>query len=86
MGILSWIIFGLLAGWLAGQLYGRGKPEGCLTNIAVGVFGALLGGAVYTLLTGRDFTTSFDITSFFVAVLGAILFIAFLNLINRNRD
>lgn len=85
MGILSWILFGILAGWVAGMLYGRGKPEGCLSNMAVGIFGALLGGAVYTLITGRDFTTGFNLPSFIVAVLGSIGLIAILNVINRNR-
>jgi uncharacterized membrane protein YeaQ/YmgE (transglycosylase-associated protein family) len=85
LGILSWIVFGLLAGWVAGALYGRGKPEGCLSNIAVGVFGALLGGAVYTLITGHDFTTSFDLPSLIVAVLGSLLLIFLLNVIGRNR-
>ena len=85
MSIISWIFFGALAGWLAGRLYGDGRPEGCITNIIVGVGGALLGGALYTLVTGRDFTTGFDLPSLVVAILGSLLLIFVLARMARSR-
>ncbi|HQY30226.1 MAG TPA: GlsB/YeaQ/YmgE family stress response membrane protein [Thermomicrobiales bacterium] len=85
MGILSWIVFGLLAGWIGGKLYGDGRPEGCITNIVVGVGGALLGGAIYTLITGHDFTASFNLPSLIVAALGSVLLIAILRRLSGNR-
>jgi uncharacterized membrane protein YeaQ/YmgE (transglycosylase-associated protein family) len=85
VSIISWIIFGAIAGWLAGRLYGDGRPEGCITNIAVGVGGALLGGAIYTLVTGHDFTTGFDVPSFIVAVAGSLLLIFVLRRLSGNR-
>ena len=61
MNPVFWIIFGAIAGWIAGRLYGDDRPEGCVTNIVLGIGGALLGGAIYTLITGRDFTTGFNL-------------------------
>lgn len=86
MSIISWIFFGALAGWLAGKLYGEGRPEGCITNIVVGVGGALFGGAIYTLITGRDFTTGFNLPSLVVAILGALLLIFVLNRLSSRRS
>jgi len=43
MGILSWIIVGLLAGWIAGMIM-KGSGYGVVGNIVVGIVGALLGG------------------------------------------
>ncbi len=47
MGIISWVVLGFLAGLLAEKATGR-KAGGCLTRVAVGVIGALLGGAFAT--------------------------------------
>ncbi|MDQ2682588.1 MAG: GlsB/YeaQ/YmgE family stress response membrane protein [Chloroflexota bacterium] len=84
MSIISWIIFGAIAGWIAGRLYGDGRPEGCVTNTVVGIGGALLGGAIYTLITGRDFTTGFNLTSLIVAIFGSLLLIFVLQRISRS--
>jgi len=73
MSILGWIIFGGLAGWLAAVI--MKEPQGCLTNVIVGIFGALLGGFLFSLL-GRHTVFEFDLWSLFVAVIGAILLIS----------
>ena len=49
MSILSWIVVGLIAGWLAGMIM-KGGGYGLLGNLVVGVLGALLGGFLATLL------------------------------------
>jgi uncharacterized membrane protein YeaQ/YmgE (transglycosylase-associated protein family) len=72
MGLLAWIIFGALAGGVAGLITGS-RRQGCLFNIAVGVVGAFLGGFLMGFVTGRNFDISFDLRSFVVAVLGAIV-------------
>jgi len=46
LGLFSWIIFGALAGWVAAKLAGDDQT-GCLTNIVIGVVGALLGGFIW---------------------------------------
>jgi len=40
MGILSWVIFGALAGWIASIIMGRNNQQGCIMNIIVGIVGA----------------------------------------------
>ncbi|GAB4380600.1 MAG: hypothetical protein Kow0042_30800 [Calditrichia bacterium] len=82
MGIISWIIFGALAGWIANLVVGSNQHQGCLVNIVVGIVGAFLGGMIYELFTGRGFSFSFNLPSFAVAVLGAILLLA---IIGRSR-
>jgi uncharacterized membrane protein YeaQ/YmgE (transglycosylase-associated protein family) len=47
MGILSWIVVGLIAGWLAGMVV-KGGGFGLIVDIIVGVVGALLGGWIAT--------------------------------------
>jgi uncharacterized membrane protein YeaQ/YmgE (transglycosylase-associated protein family) len=72
MGLISWIIFGALAGWVASMVMGTNERQGCLMNIVVGVVGAFLGGLVVELVTGAGFSFAFNIRSFVVAVLGAV--------------
>lgn len=73
MGFLSWIIFGALAGWAANAITGKGERQGCLFNVIVGVVGAFIGGLLVQFITGSNFNFAFDIRSFAVAVLGAII-------------
>ena len=84
MGLIAWIIFGALAGWVASKLAGRDDQMGCLMNIVVGVIGAFIGGAVVSLFSG-GFSIGFNLTSFVVAVVGAVAFLAILNLLFRRR-
>lgn len=84
MNVLSWILFGLLAGWVAGFIVRDSRPRGCFTNIATGIVGALLGGFIYRLVTREPWTFGFDFASFGVAVLGAIALILIINLATRR--
>jgi uncharacterized membrane protein YeaQ/YmgE (transglycosylase-associated protein family) len=85
MGILSWIIVGLIAGWLAGELM-RGSGFGLLGNIIVGIVGALLGGFLATALFNvPDPLTGIDVTSIIVAFLGSVILIAILRLFRGAR-
>jgi len=82
MGILAWIIFGGLAGWIASRL--MGEPSGCLTNVLVGVIGAFVGGLLMSFL-GNIVIYQFDLRSLVVAVLGAIVFLAILRALRGPR-
>ena len=73
MGIIAWLIFGALAGWVASMIAGTNQRMGCFLNIVVGIIGAFIGGFLYSLFTGTEFVASFDITSFLVAVAGAVI-------------
>ncbi len=84
MGILAWIIFGGLAGWLASWI--MNERRGCLLNVAVGIVGALIGGFVFTRVGGAGIT-GFNIWSFGVAVVGSALLLFALRLFRgRNRS
>lgn len=86
MDILAWIIFGALAGWIAGMLAGTGERQGCVTNIVVGIAGAVIGGAGYKILTGEDWDFEFGVTSFLVAVGGAVLLLFILQAVSGGFD
>jgi uncharacterized membrane protein YeaQ/YmgE (transglycosylase-associated protein family) len=85
MGILAWIIVGLISGWLAGELM-RGSGFGVLGNIVVGIVGALLGGFLATALFNvADPLTGVNITTIIVAFLGAVVLLALLRLMRGAR-
>ncbi|GAA4537382.1 GlsB/YeaQ/YmgE family stress response membrane protein [Amycolatopsis samaneae] len=92
MGILTWIIFGALAGWAANVVVGgrERRRQGCLVSVLVGIVGAALGGFVYRIATGHTKDFEFDFPSFGVAILGAILLLLILRLASgwasRNRS
>jgi uncharacterized membrane protein YeaQ/YmgE (transglycosylase-associated protein family) len=85
MGILAWIIFGGLAGWVASLITGRNERMGCITNIIVGIVGAFLGGFLWQLLGGGPVNFNFDLSSFIVAVIGAVVLLLIVGLFSRRR-
>lgn len=85
MGIVSWIVFGALAGWVASLITGTNKRQGCLLNIIVGVVGAFIGGVIVEFLTNEGIRFGFNLNSFLVAVLGAVLFLVVTGMARRGR-
>ncbi|MEZ6046581.1 MAG: GlsB/YeaQ/YmgE family stress response membrane protein [Planctomycetaceae bacterium] len=83
MGILSWIIFGLIAGVLAKWIMPGDDPQGCIVTIILGIVGAFVGGYIGTFL-GLGTVDGFDIRSFFIAVIGAIVLLAGYRLIKKK--
>ncbi len=75
MGILSWAIFGLVAGVLAKWIMPGKDPGGFIITILLGVGGAMVGGFIGTQLGFGD-VSGFNIKSFFIAVGGAMLLLA----------
>ncbi len=75
MGILSWIIFGLIAGVLAKWIMPGKDPGGVIVTILIGVAGSFIGGYLGTSL-GLGAVSGFDVRSFLVAVAGAVVFLA----------
>ena len=72
MGIISWIIFGALAGYLAKLIMPGRDPGGFIITILLGIGGAVVGGAIGTTL-GLGEVSGFNLGSFAVAVGGAIV-------------
>jgi uncharacterized membrane protein YeaQ/YmgE (transglycosylase-associated protein family) len=87
MGILSWLIVGAIAGWLAGLLVKGDEGMGVIMHIVLGIVGALVGGFVAGLLTGgNDYITGINITTIVVATIGAVIaVVAFAALTGRTR-
>ena len=84
MGILTWIIFGLIAGGLAKLLMPGRDPGGCIITILLGIAGAVVGGFIGTAL-GFGNIDGFDFRSFFLAILGAILLLWLYRVIRRPK-
>lgn len=73
MGVLTWILFGLIAGAIAKFIMPGKDPGGCLGTVVIGMLGAVIGGFVGTELLGIGTVTGFNLRSFGIAILGAII-------------
>jgi uncharacterized membrane protein YeaQ/YmgE (transglycosylase-associated protein family) len=71
MSIIGWIVFGLIAGFIASKIVNK-QGEGCFVDIALGIVGALVGGFIFTHIGGPGIT-GFNIYSMFVAIIGAVV-------------
>ncbi|ADB16274.1 Transglycosylase-associated protein [Pirellula staleyi DSM 6068] len=86
MGILAWIIFGLLAGIVAKWIMPGNDPGGWIITILLGIAGAFVGGFVGSQLgfaAGGPF--GFNWPSFGLAILGSLIILAVYRLINNRR-
>ncbi|WP_338882822.1 MULTISPECIES: GlsB/YeaQ/YmgE family stress response membrane protein [Xenorhabdus] len=72
MGILSWIFFGLIAGILAKWIMPGNNSSGIIMTIILGIVGAVVGGYISTFL-GMGKVDGFNLGSFVIAVIGAII-------------
>jgi uncharacterized membrane protein YeaQ/YmgE (transglycosylase-associated protein family) len=84
MGLFSWIVVGLLAGWIAGMVTGR-RSQGCITKVVVGVIGALIGGALAQAAGSDEGVNDLDLRSLLIAVVGASIFLFVLEAIEGRR-
>jgi uncharacterized membrane protein YeaQ/YmgE (transglycosylase-associated protein family) len=76
MGLLAWIIVGLIAGWLAGLVM-KGGGYGVIGDIILGIIGAVVGGFLASALFNLpDAVTGINLTSIVVAFLGAVIVVA----------
>ena len=85
MGLISWIVVGLIAGFLAGVVV-KGGGLGCIGNIIVGVIGGLLGGflASYFFHIG-DPMSGINLQSILIAFAGAVLLLLLLRILGGGR-
>lgn len=80
MGIILWIIFGALAGWITSLIVRSDSNQGLLGDLILGVLGAIVGGFIMNLL-GQPGITGFNIYSLVVAVIGAVILVSIKRLI-----
>lgn len=71
MGIIAWIVLGLIAGFIASKIY-QGTGQGLLLDVVLGIVGAVVGGYLFSAL-GATGVTGFNIWSMIVATIGAVI-------------
>jgi Transglycosylase associated protein. len=85
MGILSWIIVGLIAGWLAGLVV-RGSGFGVIWDIVLGIVGAIVGGFIAgALFNIPNPVSGFNLTTIVVSIIGAVIVVWISRLFTRSR-
>ena len=82
MGIILWIVFGAIVGWLASIIMKTNGSQGLFIDIIVGIVGAVLGGWIMSLL-GQGGVEGFNLYSFIVALIGAVVLLAIVKAIRR---
>ena len=83
MSILGWALFGAITGFIASKIVNK-RGEGCILNMVLGLIGALVGGAIFRAISSFDMF-GFNLTSMFVATLGAIIALFLWHAITGNR-
>jgi len=82
MGIILWIIFGGLVGWVASMIMKTNAQQGIILNVIVGIVGAVLGGWIMSFF-GKSGVGEFNLYSFLVALLGAVVLVAIVKALRR---
>ena len=86
MGIIAWILLGLLAGTIARALVpGRTEPGGCVGTTAVGILGALIGGLIASALDVGQIRHFFDLETWLIAIGGSVVLLLLLRLVAGPR-
>ena len=71
MSIISWLILGLIAGWIGSKIINK-SGEGFFLDIVLGIVGALVGGFLFSLF-GAEGVTGLNLYSMFVAIVGSVV-------------
>jgi len=86
VGILGWIFLGLFAGLIARAITpGRPEPRGCIGTTAIGILGALIGGAIATALDIGEIDEFFDLGTWLIAIGGSVLLLLVLGALTGGR-
>ena len=84
MGVLAWIVVGLIAGILGKIAMPGPDPGGIILTVIIGVAGAVVGGLILNAILGRPGLTGFDLPTVLVATLGAILLLTLYRFVTRR--
>jgi uncharacterized membrane protein YeaQ/YmgE (transglycosylase-associated protein family) len=86
MGILSWVVLGLIAGALAKLIYPGNQGGGIFATMGLGILGAMVGGFLGQFLgLGAATATGFSIASIVTAVIGAMILIFIWGLLTHSQ-
>lgn len=83
MGIIAWIVVGLVAGAIGKLIMPGDDPGGCIVTILIGIAGAILGGFIGSAL-GWGAVTGFDVRSLLLAIGGALLLLILYRMIKKR--
>jgi uncharacterized membrane protein YeaQ/YmgE (transglycosylase-associated protein family) len=83
MGLITWLVLGLIAGFIASKVVHH-HGQGIVIDLVLGVVGAFVGGLIFQLIGGRG-VTGFNVWSLLVAVAGAIVVLLLWNAITGRR-
>jgi len=83
MGIISWIILGLIAGFIGGKIVNK-QGQGFWLNIALGIVGALVGGFLFDFF-GASGVSGLNIYSMIVAIVGSVVVLLIYNAVTSRR-
>lgn len=81
--IVTWIILGALAGWIASIITGTNAQVNGVMNVVVGIIGAFIGGLVLQLL-GAGSPSGFNLASLLTAILGAVILLSLVRAFRRD--
>ena len=84
MGIILWIIFGALAGWMASVIMKTNYRQGTMMDIIMGILGSIVGGFLMGMV-GQPGVDGFNLYSFVVAVIGAVVVIYVGRILRKRR-
>ncbi|MDP9024392.1 MAG: GlsB/YeaQ/YmgE family stress response membrane protein [Candidatus Eremiobacteraeota bacterium] len=84
MGILLWIVFGIIVGAVARWIVPGEGPGGVLGDLIIGIVGALLGGWLFSLF-GHGGVTGFNVGSFITAIVGAVVLLFIVRAVSGRR-
>jgi len=84
MSVISWIVLGLIAGWVASKIVGA-SGQGFFLDLALGMVGALVGGFLYSQMIGGPGVTGVNLGSILVAIFGSIIVLAAYHAVTGRR-
>ena len=85
MGILGWIILGLLAGAIAKAILPGDDPGGIIGTMVIGIVGAIIGGFIASALNIGDLDEFFDIGTWLIAIAGSLLLLLLVRAVMGRR-
>lgn len=86
VGIISWIVVGAIAGYLAGFIVKGDEGLGVIGHIVLGIVGALVGGFIAGQIFGGDYTSGINIPTIVVATIGAVITVLVVGMVSgRSR-